>query len=820
MQFVSLRQPGERSASCLDFYHKPVKTARRTLAIGGAKMRHKQIFFLILVPLFGLTSCTAPPAPTLRTIDQFTQAPVVEHVSPGAVVELWAGNPGSLTLVATSGPANSGSTIIRVPLPSRLSPGQIVRARQKTGFAHMRKSGFSPPVVVEDNYVTNRYDNERSGWNPNETTLTVSAVRNRLEKVCERLVDAPIRAQPLYVQDLDIPGKGKHNVVFVATEGDKIWAFDADSCPPNNQPLWGPRSLLGAGENAPGTGNVPAKCGLKYGVWSTPVIDRTTDTMYAVAAIEKGTAVFFRLYAIDIHTGQDRATPAVMDGTTVQFTHGNITAVLDPSVQQNRPGLLLDRGVVYLAFGSCGDEGAPYHGWVLAYDADLPGSSTYLKQLGVFNTSPTATGGCNTLSGSPPCFAGIWQSGLGLAAAGDGTVYLITGNGKFDYTTGWYGNPLLRLRLPPAGSSNKQMQIVSFFTPYDWQTTYEFGDQDFGSGGPVLFTSGSRHFVLAGGKPPKGYLIDRDCTSCNGAPNWCNPAAGQACTGDNPNLVLQTVMQPHGVVAGPAYYIGPRGMNIYYGYNYSPITAFSFQSNPPLITNPQVAPDSAPVTSPIPTVSSNGASPGTGVVWAVFHPAGSGTLKLTLHAYDADNIADNLFSSSAQGSLDVGPWTSGTVAGNLGNSFQVPSVIHGRVYCGSEDRLVVFGIRRRPSCSLHIDCGGSVTFHCPKYPGFEALQLQRKQGASWKTVTDSSSMRDITQFVQLWDYAPGDTAVYRVCSTTHPEECTQEFAPKVSHVPCGLDAQCGRVGKPPCFLYKPWPVEPGEGGPETRAQRH
>src|SRR5262245_39487081 len=128
-------------------------------------MRHKQIFFVILVfvilvALFGLTSCTAPPAPTLRPIDQSTQAPVVEHVSPGAVVELWAGNLGSLTLVATSARAGSGATIIRVPLPSRLSPGQIVRARQRAGFAHMNKSGFSPPVVVENNYVTNRYDNE------------------------------------------------------------------------------------------------------------------------------------------------------------------------------------------------------------------------------------------------------------------------------------------------------------------------------------------------------------------------------------------------------------------------------------------------------------------------------------------------------------------------------------------------------------------------------------------------------------------------------------------------------------------------------------
>ena len=777
-------------------------------------MLRKRLFSLVFFAAFGLTGCNVP-TPKLHSIDQFSQGAVVEQVSSGAVVEIWAGNPGSLSLVATSAPVSSGSNMIRVPLSAHFSPGQMVRARQRTGFGHLFRGPFSAPVRVENNYVTNRYDSNRSGWNPNESILTVNAVRNKLGKICEHLVDAPIRGQPLYVEDVEVPNKGKHNVVFVATQGDKLWAFDADHCPANSQPLWG-RSLLGANEHAPGTGNVPAKCSLSYGVWSTPVIDRTTDTMYTVAAIEKGTAIFFRLHAIDIQTGQDQpqSAPAVIDGSTVQFTHGNVTATMDPSVQQNRPGLLLDHGVLYMGFGSCGDVGSPYHGWVLAYGADLPGSSTFLKQLGVFNTSPEAIGGCGTITATPPCFAGVWQSGLGLAADGDGTVFLITGNGLFDSTTARYGNTVLRLRLPPAGSSNKQMQIVSSFTPHDWQASYEAGDQDFGAGGAVLFTNGSRHFVLAGGKPPKGYLIDRDCTNCNGSPTWCNPAQNQTCPSDDPNLVLQTITQPHGIVAGPAYYTGPNGTNIYYGYNFNPITAFSFQANPPQLTNPQTAPDPAPTTSPIPTVSSNGGAPGTGIVWAVFHPPGVGNYTLTLHAYDANNVADNLFSGSPHGLLDIGPWTSNPPAGsnlkNLGNSFQVPTVIHGKVYCGSEDRLVVFGLRNRPSCSFHVDCGGSVTFHCPKDAGFEAVQLERKQGTSWRTVSDASSMRDMPQFVQLWDYAPGGNQVYRLCSLIHPEDCTPEIPVNLSRLPCGLDTQCGRPGKPPCFLYQPWPQEPGE----------
>src|SRR5215510_9089788 len=207
-------------------------------------MRHQQLFFLALVASLAFTSCAAPQ-PRLKPVDQFTQAPLVENVNPGALVEIWAGNPGSLSLVATSAPVSSGSSVVRVTLSNHLSPGEMVRARQRTGFGHLFRSPFSAPVQVENNYVTNRYDNQRSGWNPNESILTVNSVRNKLGKICEHPVDAPIRAQALYVQDVDIPHNGKHNVVFVATQGDKIWAFDADHCSSNH--LW-QRDLLAPGE--------------------------------------------------------------------------------------------------------------------------------------------------------------------------------------------------------------------------------------------------------------------------------------------------------------------------------------------------------------------------------------------------------------------------------------------------------------------------------------------------------------------------------------------------------------------------------------------
>lgn len=772
-------------------------------------MRNRRLLISLMFACT-LVSCRNLPAPTLAQIDQSTQAPKVDNVVPGAVVELWADTGSGLSLIATSSAVGATPTV-RVRLPNRLSPGQKARTRQKRWF--FQSSPFSNVITVENNYVTNRYDNQRSGWNPSESTLTVSNVRNRLVKVCEHNLGAAIRGQPLYVENVEIKDKGRHNVVFVTTEEDKIWAFDADSCVPNDPGLWF-RDLLNAGESVPGMGNVPAKCGLKYGIWSTPAIDRTTNTMYVVAAVGQGSNnIFFRLHAINIETGADQTlqngqpAQAKIDGT---IQYAGSPATFDGSVQQNRPGLLLDRGVLYLGFGSCGDVGSPYHGWVLAYDTDIPNSATFLKQVGVFNTSPQETGGCFNIPAVPPCFAGVWQAGLGLAADDDGTVYFVTGNGHFDATRGWFGNTLFRLRLPPAGAAGNQMQVVSSFTPYDWASTYELGDKDFGAGGPVLFSNNARHFILAGGKPSKSYLIDRDCTNCNGSPNRCNTAGAPNCPGDDPNLVLQTLTPtpPQGTVAGPAYYTGSQGTKIYYGYNYIPITAFDFQPNPPQILNPQLAPDHAPVTAPIPTVSSKGSSPGTAIVWGVFQadislPAGSQIL--TLHAYDADDVTDNLFSGRPQQSLDVAPW----VYGQFGNSFQVPTVIHGKVYSGSQDRLVIFGLRHRRHCWFVVDCGGSVTFRCEREDDSEQLQLERRQSGVWKNVTNADSTRDFPKFSQMWDYPGADTAVYRVCSKRQPEDCTQEFTVKVPHIPCGID-QCGRPGKPPCFLDRPWPVSRGE----------
>ena len=218
-------------------------------------------------------------------------------------------------------------------------------------------------------------------------------------------------------------------------------------------------------------------------------------------------------------------------------------------------------------------------------------------------------------------------------------------------------------------------------------------------------------------------------------------------------------------------------------------------------------PDRAPVTSPIPTISSRGSAPGTAILWAVFHPA-SASDPLQLHAYDADDVRANLFSAQSPMYLDVDDWV--PLGNHAGNSFQVPSVIHGKLYAGSKDHFVAFGPQNRPHCSLIVDCGGSVTLYCGKDPDSGVFELQRLQNSAWRAA-EGFGTRDLQQFVYLWDYPSGDSATYRVCSAQDPEACTPAILAKIDRRPCHIATDdCGRPGRPPCFLNRPWPVSAGQ----------
>jgi hypothetical protein len=339
----------------------------------------------------------------------------------------------------------------------------------------------------------------------------------------------------------------------------------------------------------------------------------------------------------------------------------------------------LSRGVLYLAFGShCFDQD-DYHGWVIALDADLPGTPTFLHQLGTLNTTPD-------LAPPGPGFhdrAGIWMSGFAPAADEDGNVYLVTGNGPY-LANQDYGNSVLKLAPPPF--SGGRIRVADSFTPFDWQSWNGGLDADLGSGGAMLVPvprpgaptpSGPAHKLIVAGKPGKAYVIDRDAMSKNVAP-------------PGPDSVLQTVEFVPGsmpnVAGGPAYYEGPSGPRVFFGLGLEKLQTFLLQNDRLVTQTKSQLP--APYTSPIPVVSSSGKLPGTGVVWVVFHPAATSN-TLLLQAFDAENLAGPPL--LAGGGLAAGTWPS-YAAHSGGNSFVVPTVVHGRVYTTANGEVRIWGL--------------------------------------------------------------------------------------------------------------------------------
>jgi hypothetical protein len=364
---------------------------------------------------------------------------------------------------------------------------------------------------VELNYITQHYDNSRTGWNPHETILTTNNVRSpQFRKLFEHSVDGDVYAQPLYVQNVHIivndVDKGIHNVVFVATENDSVYAFDADSnVGPNAQPLWAritgtSSSLIPQGEiTVPATDAEPNGARDIFpviGITSTPVIDRTTNTLYLVAKTKRPGAnpqFFQRIHALDLESGQDKHIPVENTGAA----QGG-TIAFNPLRHLNRPGLLLNNDKLYICFSSHADV-QPYYGWVFAYEAGIPGSTTFLTQLGVFNAAPEQ----NITDAVGP---GIWMSGFGPACDENGFLYFLTGNGPFNANTGGrnYGDSVVKL--------SSDLIVVDYFEPFN-QALLKGEDADLGSGGVVVLPDQSghhRHTLTCCGKEGTIYLIDRD----------------------------------------------------------------------------------------------------------------------------------------------------------------------------------------------------------------------------------------------------------------------------------------------------------------------
>ena len=495
--------------------------------------------------------------------------------------------------------------------------------------------------------LTYHNDVQRTGQNLAETLLTPKNVTAAtFGKVFSFATAGNIYAQPLYMPGLTIPGQGTHNVVFVATEHDSVYAFDADG--KTFSPLWF-RSFLDPthGITSVPQADVGGPITPEYGITGTPVIDPSTQTMYLVTFTKENGSYVQRLHALDVTTGNDKLG-AVVIAASVRGTgvgnDGNGNIAFQPRIQLQRPALLLAGGVVYIAWGSFNDVG-PYHGWVMAYNA------ASLQQLAVWNSTPDGAAGS------------IWQGGSGLSQDPAGNLWIMTANGTFDGNTGGrdFGDSIVKLSSAQAG-----LQVINYFTPFNQQKLNN-SDQDLGSGGIMLLPLQNApvpRLAVGAGKGGTIYLVNRS-----------NP--GQFHVGDDSQIV-QAI--PHGAgtassnnnFSTPAYW----NENVYFLGNGDFLRQYPVQNG--LLQTAITGTHVYGFPGATPDVSANGTS--NGIVWVLERiPLGNAVL----HAYDASNVANELYNSNQSGARDQ----FGAIV-----KFVVPTVANGRVYVGAKGHLVVFGL--------------------------------------------------------------------------------------------------------------------------------
>jgi len=509
------------------------------------------------------------------------------------------------------------------------------------------------PVASSTAVLTYHNDNLRTGQNVHETILTTANVNSStFGKLFSLPVDGPIFAQPLYMPGVTV-GTQVHNLVFVATEHDSVYAWDADTV--STTPVWHASFINPAGgvtaipcaEVPAHVGNECATITPEFGITSTPVIDSSTGTLYVVATTKEvsggTTSYVYRLHALSISTGQEKFGGPVVLQATASSTAGTVTFV--PIRHLQRPGLLLVNGVVYIGFGSHGDKDT-WYGWLLGYNAST------LKQVLAFNASPNAGE------------SGIWQSGAGPAADGSGNIYFNTGNGAFDANTGGvdYGDSIVKL--------NSSGTVLDYFAPYN-QDQLDVLDLDVGSSGVVLLPDQSgtyAHVLISSSKQGIIYSVNRD-------------NMGKFNAAGNQNIQSLAALSPKGLFGSPAYWNG----YMYFAAWNDTLKAFQ-------VTNGMVAQTShSSVTlafpGATPSVSSNGTS--NGVVWIIQENVPNDTVitnppTAVLRAYDATNLAIELYDSTqAAGSRDA---AGGAV------KFAVPTVANGKVYVGNSNKLTVYGL--------------------------------------------------------------------------------------------------------------------------------
>jgi hypothetical protein len=536
---------------------------------------------------------------------------------------------------------------------------------------------------------TYHYDNQRTGLNTNETILNLTNVNSTtFGKLFSYPVDGYVYAQPLYVPGVDIQGRGVHNTLFIATEHDTVYAFDADSAGASGGLLWKTNLGVSAVTTIPlvytnrnfGTrynNNAYTDIEPEVGITGTPVIDTNSGTLYVnvfTGVVGGGVTNYsHHLHALNMTNGTERPYSPVLvtasvPGTGVDSIGGRVT--FNPMQENQRCGLTLVGGMLYMAFTSYADTD-PFHGWVIGYNA------TNLVQLTnyVFNTTPNstkATYGANAGEG------GIWMGGDGLAVDQNTNLYFEIGNGSFSATNNSgkidYGDSFIRL------STTNGLAVADYFTPWN-QLNLQAGDTDLGSGGLMLLPDqpGSvPHELFGAGKQGQIYLINRDqMTTNNSHFNSVNPN----------DFVVQTNLGKIKASFGTAAYFNGR---IYYAANGDNLKSIAMTNG--LLSGTGYLTNTArtfafPGATPV--VSSSGAN--NGIVWAL----AMGTPQV-LVACNATNLTPELYNSSQAG-------------GNRdqlanGTKFAAPVAADGKVFAGGSNSVSVFGL-----------LAGTFSFSAPAY---------------------------------------------------------------------------------------------------------
>jgi len=504
----------------------------------------------------------------------------------------------------------------------------------------------------------------RTGQNLAETLLTPANVNApQFGRLFSYAIDGVSDASPLYVANVNIPGQGFHNMVFVATEHDSVYAFDAEGLV--SGPLWkvsfiNPAAGITTITPADTGDCCPSDMPFESGITGTPVIDPATGTLYVVAITKEvsGNTTKFvqRLHALDITTGAEKfGGPVIIQASVPGTGDGSSGSQLpfDPLHENQRGALLLTNGTVFIAWGGHADK-PPYHGWVLGYNA-----ATF-QQVMAYSSTPNGSAG------------GIWQSGDGLTTDSTGRIYFVTGNGLFDANSGGkdYGDSVIAL--------NQDGTVSDYFTPYD-QSKMSSLDLDLGSGGVLLLPDQGGlhpHVAITAGKNGTIYVIDRDNLG------HFNSA--------NDNQILQSLVNsfPGGTYTtgnfkAPVFFNG----HVYFSADSDNIKAFA-------VTNGLLSTSPTSQTSLLPgypgatlAISANGSTGA--ILWAVERfgtdQTGSGTVAPgVLHAYDANNLASELYNSNqAAGGRD---------AMDFAAKWAAPLIANGRVFVASNSQLAIYGL--------------------------------------------------------------------------------------------------------------------------------